>query len=377
MKKSRDIPGTVAYNGSQFAKAMFDESTAFNRWCWLAFFVLIVIGAVFETNALPFYFGREQYLYTAIWIAYVLGCLRPIYRLSHQGHRVVLVVVIWSVISLIITLAFLYGAYFRTTANLAIDWAKQIAPGTYPTVDPTRLSAIRAQANLFLTVPPVILGIWAGVTGLYVNYQTTKQNQRTGNAFSLLMQARTSPVFIAYALAKQITYPPDYPVDLADREFFPAARQVEVPSLKHKCEHLQSRLDAAHSMLDESAAGTEQHSSLDAKIARLDESLKATELRYRKLEGIAGIRYLLNYYEFMAKGIRIGDLDEELLRGTLRGGVVSLYRDTQIYRHFIQVGNKNQHQGPIQLPQRLAYEHLTWLVEGDQDGWDGWDDSPK
>ena len=69
----------------------------------------------------------------------------------------------------------------------------------------------------------------------------------------------------------------------------------------------------------------------------------------RKYESADALRSLLNYYEFIAVGIRTGDLDERLLRKTIRGIMCSLVADCR----------------PIVLAEQsrnpLSYENLAWL----------------
>jgi hypothetical protein len=59
--------------------------------------------------------------------------------------------------------------------------------------------------------------------------------------------------------------------------------------------------------------------------------------------------YILNHYEFVAVGIRFGDLDEEILKQTMRGIVVSLYQYVELYIIMLQESRPS------------AYEHLTAL----------------
>jgi hypothetical protein len=63
------------------------------------------------------------------------------------------------------------------------------------------------------------------------------------------------------------------------------------------------------------------------------------------------IEYVLNYMEFLAVGVRHGDLDEKVLRHTMRGIVVRLYEKTRLL---------------IEEPRQSSpksREHLTWLYE--------------
>lgn len=68
-----------------------------------------------------------------------------------------------------------------------------------------------------------------------------------------------------------------------------------------------------------------------------------------KKEAIEGIKYLLNYFEFIAVGIKYGDLDEKTLRQSMRGILNTLVTISDIY---IKYSIKKY---------PLVYEHLLWL----------------
>ncbi|MCH8111255.1 MAG: DUF4760 domain-containing protein [Proteobacteria bacterium] len=65
------------------------------------------------------------------------------------------------------------------------------------------------------------------------------------------------------------------------------------------------------------------------------------------------VRIILNHYEFMAAGVRNGDLDEQLLRDSERGVVVQIYESCQ--HHIYSVRNTRQRQS--------INEHLEWLYK--------------
>lgn len=73
-------------------------------------------------------------------------------------------------------------------------------------------------------------------------------------------------------------------------------------------------------------------------------------------EGIAlaSLNYLLNYFEFIAVGIRHGDLDEALLKSSLRGMVCSIYcvASALIDARRSELGHGRKSR---------SYENLCWL----------------
>ena len=63
------------------------------------------------------------------------------------------------------------------------------------------------------------------------------------------------------------------------------------------------------------------------------------------------LRFILNYYEFIAAGVRNGDISERLLRDSERGTIVKLFEVSQIYIGSIKTKRDRQ----------AIYEHIEWL----------------
>lgn len=63
------------------------------------------------------------------------------------------------------------------------------------------------------------------------------------------------------------------------------------------------------------------------------------------------LRSLLNYYEFVAFGVRTNDLDEELLKGTIRGIMCNLVQDSRLV-----IADQ-------QRSSATNYEHVAWLYD--------------
>jgi hypothetical protein len=79
-----------------------------------------------------------------------------------------------------------------------------------------------------------------------------------------------------------------------------------------------------------------------------------------KARAVQAIKYLLNFYEFLAVSINKKDVDEEVLFECLAGIAVTI-ADT--FEHAIDVSREQD---------ALAYEHFERLIEGDGNGVDGW-----
>lgn len=69
----------------------------------------------------------------------------------------------------------------------------------------------------------------------------------------------------------------------------------------------------------------------------------------------AAVDYVLNYFEFLAVGIRHGDLDKNVLKHTMRGILVRLYEKMELYLKYMREDDGKVVRKPTQL------EHLTWL----------------
>jgi len=76
---------------------------------------------------------------------------------------------------------------------------------------------------------------------------------------------------------------------------------------------------------------------------------------------IESINYLLNYYEFLALGARMGDLDEELLRQTLRSPFLRLVAELdEVITHYR--GRADHHYG-VRTLEHIVYLRDKWQNE--------------
>lgn len=73
---------------------------------------------------------------------------------------------------------------------------------------------------------------------------------------------------------------------------------------------------------------------------------------------IAALRYLLNYFEFIAVGIRYGDLDEKLLKNTLRGILCGVYEAAGPL-----VSQRRKPPAGSTAVRSKTFEHLEWLYD--------------
>jgi hypothetical protein len=112
---------------------------------------------------------------------------------------------------------------------------------------------------------------------------------------------------------------------------------------------LQTRLSATY--MDRAKLITDTFGKPGAEIKQLPADYEKS----LPVEVMNAVRYHLNYFEFIAVGIRHGDLDEQLMRSTLRGILVAQCALTKplIDNYRKDAGGK---------PTR-TFEHLLWLLE--------------
>ncbi|MBK0010795.1 DUF4760 domain-containing protein [Stenotrophomonas sp. S41] len=194
---------------------------------------------------------------------------------------------VWSVVRvslmlLLFTLISFYSSYYLISASF-------VAPG-------------RELSDKYLNFPPVIAALWTAGMGWYIHFQATSKNHRTNNSFNLLMQTRTSAEFLRRALDVQMVFPFGCNVTKDDEGHFSS------DNLKVLAQQTLSSLS-----VEEGGAG---------QPPTLDES---------KVKAIEGMKYLLNYYEFMAVGIEANDLEENMLFNTIGGTVCSIRDRADLY----------------------------------------------
>lgn len=76
-------------------------------------------------------------------------------------------------------------------------------------------------------------------------------------------------------------------------------------------------------------------------------------------EALEAVNYVLNYFEFCAVGIRYGDLDENLMRQTMRGIILRLCSRMMLYIKYTRGEDEN---GNLKEP-TTQFEHIKWLLK--------------
>jgi hypothetical protein len=309
--------GLLAFWGSRVMLEMLrviwrdtrSELHAFNWSMLIACFALLVAIAICEFNG-----GRYYDPYRG-WYYILTGCLAlfaltgPVCRIARQERdRGVLTVVFWGIIGLlVVTITFV--AAFSAFA---------------PTPSATQtLSQGSAAYDRLLNIVPAVIAVWAAGLGWYTHHQIAMKAHRTTHAFNLLMQTRTSSEFLRNVRAFQLLYPTGHPMPTADADYYRANNITRLP------EHEAVLLNP----------GSDEAQKTRARV------------EIRKIEAIDSAKYLLNYFEFMARGIKSGDLDAQILYDTIGGNVIGVYKRTEAFRRAFQDS------------QPLAMEFLSPLVE--------------
>ena len=247
------------------------------------------------------------YFFIGMMVLLLIATVRPIARTARDdGYRVVKRVCGLSLALMVAVILLFYAAYFSFDI-----------PATQ-----------RGAAEKILNFPPVFVAVWAAGMGWYVHYQAAAKSARTANAFAVIMQIQTSSEFRAMSERVQRMYPHGVDVsgDLEDARSDALLRSIQ-----------------AFRALPNTATP--------------DERLAARR-RIERSKAIGAVRYLLNYYEFVAAAIKAGDLDEALLYETISPAIVSIFERSKPFRDRV-CGPP-----PDGFGVSLAFEHLAYVVKG-------------
>lgn len=264
---------------------------ALNWWCLILFGVVGVIIGICEVNEGRLYTPYRGWWYIAALLLLLTAFTGPVCRIARERKdQGILPVVFWGVIGLlVVTIAFV--------ACFSVFVPAVPAPTTGA---PPPASSYERLLN----VVPAVIAVWAAGLGWYIHHQITMKAHRTTHAFNLLMQTRTNAEFLRYMRAFTLVYP----VGIAmPKDVVVMYRQYGIAKLP---EHEAVLLDPARDHADKTRARDE----------------------IRKIEAVNSAKYLLNFYEFMARGINSGDLDSEILYDTIGSTVVGIFKRTAEFR---------------------------------------------
>jgi hypothetical protein len=267
------------------------------RWIWAFliawFFVLAVI--VLSPKLSPVGQAWASVLDFGLLCAFFAPV---VFRAARGNHRHLLTVVVWTFVLIIIGIATAFFAFY----NLAgVDYTKY---------------------DKILNVVPVFVAIWAAAVGWLIHFKLTNKSHRTNNAFSIIMETRKSPEYLAR-------------VKLIAKHFPPGTRDIP--------------------------QGYEAY--FDSE--RISQALKSDDdVAKERAEAVLALKYILNYFEFMAVGIRVGDLDEDLIFDTVNTTVCSLYARANRYINYsCDEGNAGSHRQTYCELKTLVPKWKRWQAE--------------
>jgi Domain of unknown function (DUF4760) len=280
-------------------------ATPWDRLWGIGVIFLVLLGSIFWLKQDPLLLNYRAVWCIAITLLYFAAIVPPVKRMARRKHELLVYVAVWGIISLILWLASFYATFFFLVVNTD-KWDK------------------------ILNLPPVFAAIIGAGIGWYVHQELSAKFHRTSNSFNLVMQTRTSAEFIRYT-----------------RDLYAYYSKCEtLPDEVVKCDLPAKRIELGQRKRELEANPQEEMFS-QKKLAYLND--------LAMLEAIEGLRYLLNFYEFMSFAIHAGDLDENLLYETVSPSVVRWYNRSKDYQSHVTTNDQGN---------KLAYQHLTKLVEG-------------
>ena len=160
--------------------------------------------------------------------------------------------------------------------------------------------------------------------GWVVQHQSSAKASRRTHTFNILMQSRLSAEFQQQVQKRAVCYSAGVPVDATDAELIDK-------------NGLEKRLGVLNADLQRELSQA-QPSSITVIQARYDEQIALVEKKHHSLQGL---KYLLNFYEFICAGIRLREIDEPLIRATLGDIAAALYTDSKYVRHHCRGSQKD------------------------------------
>lgn len=164
-----------------------------------------------------------------------------------------------------------------------------------------------STAITFLNAFIAVGGVWFAVHSFKENAKNIRAQQKKQHTITILFESRLSPELRAANETRKSVYPVGFDIQYDD-----------------------------------------WRAAYERRADGIDMGKEAFEARYEAAEALVT---LLNYYEFLALGIKLDDLDSDLLRGSIRGIMCNLVDDA---RYVIAHLRKNNEK---------SYEHLFELYQ--------------
>lgn len=264
-------------------------------WSWAGLVVAFVLGTSLATNT-SLSAASQGWLAIGSYLTLVTFFWHPLLKAAKASHKHLLTVCIWSFVLVILGLGLSFYAFYSFAGTQSTKYDK------------------------LLNVVPVFVAIWAAGLGWFVHFRLSTKAHRTNNAFSIIMEMRKSSEFLKRQELLTKHFPPGSPtIEPLYVEFFPA--------------------DSIQKLYRDAGENAPDKVALE------------------RAEAIVALKYVLNYFEFMAVGIEAGDLDEDLLYDTISTTVVRLYERSRPLAIYYTSD------GPAGGAQPLAWTALDALVK--------------
>jgi len=284
-------------------KVIYDKSSRLERGS----FVVSLLGLLFSlplvgtSHAGFLNYKVPIYLFGVVFFFYpVVSALLRYASSENPSSRIVASA---STLALLMILIAFYAGYF-------------LIAGTTPS----------GAGDRILNLAPVFAAMWAATVGWFIHTQGAQRNHRVANAFNLVMQTRTSSEY-----------------------------QKRVAAMQRNCPH-GSELCAQEEYYKADAIKVLSDTLCTLRVD--EEKNKKAILEAKKQLGLVrsveAIKYLLNYFEFLAVGIQRKEVEEELVYDTMGATVVSIWDRAEPYIAFVNSTKKGD--------QVLAFCELRKLV---------------
>lgn len=240
-------------------------------------------GQVYSSGFLAFWYGS--------WGVLLLSTIGPIFSISKERNEVPLSILVGVGVGHLVL-------FISISVIVLIEYDRPESV--------TGLMAAFAAA--------MMVGI-----GWVVQHQSAARSSRRAHTFNILMQSRLSKEFQEHCNLRANYY--------SAGKLIPAS---DAPLMSHEGyeEVLAGLMASKESEL--------QKSKDEFKQEIVDKYEAEIQLCKKKYESMRGVKYLLNFYEFMCAGICQKELDRHLLYATVASIVSSLYEDTRLIRAYLK-----------------------------------------
>lgn len=289
-------------------------------WAGLAVAVVALAAVIFNPLLTD---SGKGYLVLVSYLGLVVFMWRSLLLAAHMDHRHLLTVCIWSFVMMALGIGAGFYGYMHIAGN------------SYPGLE-----------KLLNNLVPVLVAIWAAAVGWLIHFKLTTKAHRTNNAFAIIMEMRKNSEIIKRFESASHHFPPGTgQIPAVYAPFFAASA---LRKAKDAASEAQSQLVVIEQLPDgpiKVDLTRNGKASLNTALAEVD-----------KAEAIQALKFCLNYFEFMAVGIRAGDLDGDLLYSSISTAVVRLFDRAKPYIDFASDEGQGGHPDTFCDLKRLSAE---------------------